>query len=62
MLKELIRHFGGTQPHGRNADDQPTIGGKACEAVRSGSGGPRQQTSDASKAAPHRDWRPRLFW
>ncbi|ODU91843.1 MAG: hypothetical protein BGP23_02305 [Lysobacterales bacterium 66-474] len=62
MLKELIGHFGGTQPHGRNMDDQSTTCGKACEAARPGSNGPRQKISDAAKTAVHRDWRPRLYW
>ncbi len=62
MLKELIRHFGGTQPRGRNMDDQSTAGGKACEATHTWPGGPRQKISNASKTAAHRDWRPRLYW
>lgn len=62
MLKELIGHFGGTHPHGRNMDDQSTTGGKACEATRPGSNGPRPRISDASKTPAHRDWRPRLYW
>lgn len=62
MLKELIRHLGGTQPLFRDVDDPSTSGGKACEGVPSRSGELRQGNSGRIGNSAHRDWRPRLYW
>jgi hypothetical protein len=62
MLKELIRHLGGTQARIRNLDDLPIPDGKACENVSSRSGDPRQGNPGRPANGAHRDWRPRLYW
>jgi len=62
MLKELIRHLGGTQAPIRNVDDLPIPGGKACEDESSRFGDPRHGNPGRAGNSPHRNWRPRLYW
>jgi hypothetical protein len=62
MLKELIKRFGGTQPHCRSVDVTPSTGAPACEETLPGSSGPRQKNFGRLENGPHRDWRPRLYW
>lgn len=62
MLKELIRHLGGTRPRSRNVVDPPIAGGKACEDVPLRFGELRQGNFGRVENSAHRDWRPRLYW
>lgn len=62
MLKELIRHLGGTQPRFRNPDGPSTTGGKACGDVPAASGGLREGNVERLENGPRRNWRPRLYW
>lgn len=62
MLKELIRHLGGTQPGFRSVNDPSIPGGKACENLPSKSGESRQGSFGRVENSAHRDWRPRLYW
>ena len=62
MLKELIRHFGGTEPRSRNMGNPSTTSGKARGDLPAASGGLRQGNVERLENSSQRNWRPRLYW
>lgn len=61
MLRELVKHLGGTQPRCHDVDARSTAGEMAPGDAPSGSGKAGQKTLRLENS-PHRDWRPRLYW
>jgi hypothetical protein len=62
MLRELLKHLGGTRPRRRNMDGQATACGNAPGDAAFGSDKAGQKTFAHLENSPHRDWRPRLYW
>ena len=62
MLRDLVKHLGGTRPGCRNTDGRATAGKSASDAAFCGSDKTGQKTLAHLENGPHRDWRPRLYW